>query len=417
MKKYLENEITHLNSPNINVCFTAHIDRAFSENEADFAVRLLVKRHPSLIYTVKTDENGQKYYDNDGNIETHILPEADLLDLYIKIDSEPFDFHKSLVKLYILNGENSCDIMLIGHHIIADGIGYLNLLRDIFSALDGKLSAEVCAVPENNSIANSKPGFLLSLFANGLNKKWQKQGKIFTNEEYYDFFTKYRSQYVPQVMLRQLEGGFILRLREACKRWSGSVNEAICLAFAYAIFKTQKRDALRIGVAASIRNEMVIPTQNTLGNFTTGISATILNAGEAAGKVRRQLSNPRTKYQVVHLLSKLTRPLIESAMYAAYGNYDSQASRQLAETLGERRDNKAVGFSNLGAQKFDGYTFNVSDVQFIGPAFPQNFLTVGVMTVGDTLKFCLRYNTPETSETEIADIYDKAVLSLQKMAK
>jgi len=413
--KFLGSEITFLNSPNINVCFTAHVDRIFSETEVRCAVNRLVKRHPSLLYAIKTDGNGRKYYDDSGEAEVHILPATDLLTVYKQTDSVPFDFEKSLVKLYVLNGGNCSDIMLIGHHVIADGIGYLNLFRDTFAALDGKLSDEVFAVPENNGVVGSKPGFLLSLLAAVLNIKWQKQGKLFTDEEYRLLFTEYRSKYIPQVLLRQIEGGFIYRLRENCKKQSITVNEAICTSFCRAILDTQKRTALRVGVAASTRNNMKINVQNTLGNYQTGIAAMVTNYDEVAEKTRSQLNNPRIRFQAVHLISKLKRSLIESVMFAAYGDYKAQVSCRLADILGERRNDKAVGFSNLGVQDFGGYSFTVSNEQFICPAFPQNFLTVGIMTVGDTLKFCLRYNTPEISDAEIAAIYEKAVSYLREI--
>jgi NRPS condensation-like uncharacterized protein len=413
MKKYLGSEITHLHSPNIHVCYTAHLDRTFTEAEVKAAAALLAKRHPSLAYTVKADESGKKYYDNDGGLETHVQSAVDLLDLYREVDGAGFAWQKSLVKLYISNGEDSCDLLLIGHHIIADGLGYLNLFRDTLAALDGNLPADVCAIPENNALVGSKPGVLLGLFAGGLNKKWAKQGKTFTEEDYRRFFTEYRAANVPQVFLAQIEGGFISRLHDACKERQITVNEAICTAFTRAIIAVQKRENLHVGLAASTRNDLKIPVPDTLGNFTTGFAVTVNNADEVTAALRAKLHNPQIKHQVVHLLNKLSRPLIESVMYAAYSDYDAPVSQKLAETLGERRTDKSVGFTNLGVSDFGSYSFNVSNIQFIGPAFPQNFLTIGIMTVGDTVKFCLRYNAPETSEGEITAIYEKAVGDLR----
>jgi NRPS condensation-like uncharacterized protein len=417
LTKYLGNEITHLHSPNINVCFTARVDRTFTEAEANAAAQALVKRHPSLAYTVKTDADGNRYYDGGGGMEVSVLPSCDLIELYKRIDGEPYVFHKPLVKLYLLNGENSSDIMLIGHHVVADGIGYINLLRDTFSALEGRLPVGTRELPENNAIADGgRGGFLLGLFASGLNKKWAKQGRRFTEEEYYDFFAKYRAEYEPQILQKQIGDDFISRLHKACKDKNITVNEAICEAFSTAIFETQKRVSLRVGVAASIRSEMKTPAHNALGNFTTGVSVTVANSDEATEKIRRRLNAPKYRYQAVRLISALARPLTESVMYAAYGGFDAPVSRKLANVLGECAGDKSAGFSNLGIQQFKDYSFNVSDARFICPAFPQNFLTAGVMTIDNVLTFCLRYNTPETSHEEIEEIYDKASKHLRKTA-
>jgi hypothetical protein len=92
-------------------------------------------------------------------------------------------------------------------------------------------------------------------------------------------------------------------------------------------------------------------------------------------------------------------------MYAGYGDYQNPVSKKLAKQLHEQQDKKSFGVSNLGIQNFDGFSFNVSDVWFVNPAFPQNFLTVGLITVNGIMKFCLRYSG--ISEAQIVDMYNK----------
>jgi hypothetical protein len=97
-------------------------------------------------------------------------------------------------------------------------------------------------------------------------------------------------------------------------------------------------------------------------------------------------------------------------MFAAYGNFEHNVSKKLAELLGEQTENKGLGISNLGRHDFTNYkNISIADIQFIGPAFPANLLTTGLITVNGKLNFCLRYNEAEIKIDTVKTIYEKAV--------
>jgi hypothetical protein len=162
---------------------------------------------------------------------------------------------------------------------------------------------------------------------------------------------------------------------------------------------------IRLGVAANIRNELVSEPNNCMGNYVTGISAKVSHGPEngfipsvktIAAILREQLSNPKNRHLVVHFLNEFDKDLIESIMFAAYGDFDHPVAKKLAELTGERLEDKGLGISNLGRHDFNKYeNIKVVDIQFIGPAFPANLLTVGFITVNNKLNFCLRYNESE----------------------
>jgi hypothetical protein len=156
-----------------------------------------------------------------------------------------------------------------------------------------------------------------------------------------------------------------------------------------------------------------------MGNYVTGISAKIhydpansfiSNAKAIAAIVKEQLTNVKNRHLVVHFLNEFDKDLIESTMFAAYGNFEHPISKKLAELIGEQLENKGIGISNLGASHFDNYeNIKVVDIQFIGPAFPANLLTVGVITVNNKINLCLRYNEGEIKTNIIKEIYEKAI--------
>jgi hypothetical protein len=97
-------------------------------------------------------------------------------------------------------------------------------------------------------------------------------------------------------------------------------------------------------------------------------------------------------------------------MFAAYGDFDHPVAKKLAELIGEQLEDKGLGISNLGRHDFSNCeNIKVIDLQFIGPAFPANLLTVGVITVNNKLNFCLRYNESEIKIDTVKEIYKKAI--------
>ena len=408
MEKFIGNEIIYLHSPNINVCFKVRIDINLPGDVFQNAVKIVEHKHPMLKYVIKTNSDKRKYYEASGgvSIQFYTTDETDWQKWRDEADNIPFKFeNESLVKIAIIQGNGYADIVFLGHHILGDGIGYLNLVRDFLCALDGKTDNIVLELPTKNQLKKKYSGFLLKLFANSLNKQWGKTNKTFTYTEYVGFFKQYRSENPAKVYLVETDKEFLSKLKMNSKERGITINEAIATAFVRAIQSYNGENTIHMGCAASIRNELDIPIPYHMGNCVTGISVKIKNAQDTPIKLREQLSNPKKRYQVIHLFDKLQKPLIESVMYAAYGNYENPVSQKLAETLNERKTKKSFGISNLGVQDFEGFSFKVSDVWFVNPAFPQNFLTVGFITIDGIIKFCLHYS--EMTETQIVNIYNK----------
>jgi len=112
---------------------------------------------------------------------------------------------------------------------------------------------------------------------------------------------------------------------------------------------------------------------------------------------------------VVHFLNEFDNDLIESVLYAAYGDFEHPVSKKMAELLGEHSENKGIGVSNLGRHDFNDY--REINVQFIGPVSLTNLLTVDVITINRKLDLCLRYNEGEIETSTVESVVQKAVLN------
>lgn len=430
-KRKMGNERLHLRSPNINVCFKADIIGDFTEDDFRHAVDAVAMRHPMVNCVVRHDDTGDVWY----------LPEKSKIGIeyysgvgisawrewYEKIDSIPFDFeHGPLVKIGVFRNDNTAVIVIIGHHILGDGLGYLNLFKDVLLSLDGKLNTMPMLPPEQAILKQkTKIGILSGYFGKKLNKSWQKNAKSFSHDDYIEFFNAYRQKNPPCMYLGSMDGIKFTKLLAACKQNNVTVNEAIATAFTAALQNTDKRymgKQIRFGCAASIRDELETSASDCMGNFVTGIATTVCydndkpfaeNAKMIGLNLRKKLTNPKTRYLVLNFLSLLDKDFIESALFATYGNYDNPVSKKLGELLGEQNHDKGIGVSNLGRQKTVDYNnITVSGITFIPPAFPANLINIGVMTINNYMGFCLRYSESDISDGMVERIYQMAVTLL-----
>jgi NRPS condensation-like uncharacterized protein len=420
------NERLYLSSPSINVCFRIIIEGIFDKNKIENSLEMVFIRHPLLNSRVEIDnDNNAWLVQKNGSIgvEYYMSTEMDWQAWYKKTDNTAFDFlHGSLVKFCVITGRNT-EIILLGHHIIGDGIGYLNLVKDILLAMDNGLDTTPQIPPFKPADRFFKKTALLDdgvhSYANGLNEEWMQNRVRFSEKDYLTFFGYYRNKYVPNLYKASIEGDSLKKIQKKSKSNSLTVNEIIASAFSLAVMETLNKSEIRLGVAANIRNELVSEPNNCMGNFVTGISAKayydpsgdfISNAKIITTAINEQLKYIKDRHLFIHFLNEFDKDLIESVMFVAYGNFEHNVSKKLAELIGEQSENKGLGISNLGRHDFTNYeSIKIVDIQFIGPAFPANLLTVGIITINGKLNLCLRYNEMEIKIDTVKTIYEKAI--------
>ncbi|GHV08172.1 hypothetical protein FACS189485_19370 [Spirochaetia bacterium] len=424
-KILIMNERLHLRSPSINVCFRVIIEGTFDKETIEETLKKACIKHPLLNCSIEMDNDNNAWFIENCSIGIEYFKsnEMDWQTWYKKTDNIPFDFLKgSLAKFCVITGKDT-EIVILGHHIIGDGIGYLNLVKDIVLALDNKIDITPQIPPSEPYEKYFKETVLLEQstkdYAQWLNMEWRKTRSHFSEKDYVTFFEGYRKKYSPNFFIVSLEEDSVKKLLEKSKSNGLTVNELISSAFSVALMEILGSKELRLGVAANIRNELVSEPNNSMGNYVTGISAKInydpvngfiANANSIASILKAQLLNAKNRHLVIHFLNEFDKDLIEVIMFAAYGNFDHPIAKKLAELIGEQLENKGLGISNLGRHEFKNYeNIKVKDIQFIGPAFPANLLTVGLITVNNKMNFCLRFNEGEIKLDKIKEIYQKAM--------
>jgi NRPS condensation-like uncharacterized protein len=438
MKIPFRNGRFHLRSPSINVCFRLVIEGEVSKWKIGKAIEQVCEKHPLLNCCVELDQSTEHnvwFVKNKKGItvEHYVSGDIDWQTWYMKNDNIPFDLTNGpLLRICLITGKHtaasqSSEIVILGHHILGDGIGYLNLIKDILLSLDGKLDAPPLMPPFEAADLYFKQTILLEpgvkAYAEGLNEEWRKNRIQINDKDYHDFFRQYRDRFNPNLYMTSMQEDDLKRLSTKSKAYGFTVNEIIVSAFSLAAMEVLKKSEIRIGVAASIRNELISEPMECMGNYVTGISAKvnsdlaknfILSSKAIAESIREQLLNPKSRHLAIHFLNEFDKDLLELIPMAAHGSLEHKFAKKLGELIGENSENKGLGFTNLGRHDFHNYdNFKIMDIQFIGPAFPANLLTVGVITVNNRLNICLRFNETEISTDCAEAICRKAILLLK----
>ena len=422
-------ERIYFRNPNINVFIAVRITRIFTENDFTKALDLAAKRHPMVNCSIELDDMGNAWYLPDRSkisLEYHGNSNTEAwLEWYEKKDAIPFDFeHGPLVKTGVFCYGNNMDIAVLGHHIIGDAYGYINLLRDILYALDGRLDTSTLLPPEQTVLKiKTGLGMLSRYCTKGFNQLWKKNAKIFSNEDYFSFFHAYRQNNPAGLYLNRIEGNDVTKLLAACKSNCITVNEALSTALIAAFQSVVKRyegKRIKFGCAANIRYDLESPQPDCMGNFVTGIMVTacydtcksfLENAKFIGSNLRKKLKDVKSRYKVIDFLNLVDNTIIDSIFFATYGSYSNPLSKILSKVLEERTNDKCIGITNIGKLKTHQYnSFAVSDMWTICPLDPKCQLGVAVMTIEKKMLFCLRYSKADISDEMAEKVYQEALM-------
>ena len=435
----MRSERLSLRSPNCNICYKAIISRTIEKDEFMRAVGLLCERHPKLIATIEIDENNDAWYiPGAGSVGVEFFGAGDGMDWmkWFEItDGAPFDYRNGpLVKIGVISDTVKTNIIIIGNHLLGDGLSYLNLTKDLLLALDGRLDATPQLPYEGNRFrAKMKPGILLKLYVKSLNKAWRDSDrKRLSEDEYKTFFYEYRKKYPPKMRFASIKEPELSILLSACKKAKITVNEAVAAALSAAIQENNKESypgyndkPIRLSIAVNIRNDLINPDANYMANYATSISMKInynhkrrfiVNALSIGRLLRKNLNNPKTRYLPILFIHTLDPDFLESAPYAAYGDYDNAASKKLAAAIGEKVVDKGFGLTNLGKQDIGSFnSFILEDFILIPCAYPAHIMNISVMTVNGRLDFCYRYSDTDISDARVGQISAKTIEYLYEL--
>lgn len=209
---------------------------------------------------------------------------------------------------------------LLGHHLLGDGISFVIAMRDLLTALDGRLDGARLMPPvmqDASSLpAQGRLGWPAKLLANKMNRDYAKSGRRFTYSDYRSMYETYNRGKRPAMRTFSFRPGETRRLIDLCHLHRATVNDAITTAFVAARDRAGIQ-SVYVGVSCSIRQEMATNPNGGMANYVSGvaISATYddsldfwTNAKNVGDLLHAKLSKPRQRMAAVCLLDALTIP-------------------------------------------------------------------------------------------------------------
>jgi hypothetical protein len=116
---------------------------------------------------------------------------------------------------------------------------------------------------------------------------------------------------------------------------------------------------------------------------------------------------------VIAFLEGLDGTLIEAGMHSAYDGFEHRVAQVLADVMKSKSDCRSFGISNLGQQGFPGLGFEVEELWNVIPLSTIYDVNLGLVTLDDTMRICVRYAKAAFTEDEAEALIDRAVTELR----
>ncbi len=405
-------ERNHLFEPDCNVAVLVNIKSFYSREEIKNAVKTAVFANEILFCRIEIDSDGVAYFEKNAEPKYELSFEEDTAptDVIIREKSRLFHIEDGEF-LRVFAFETA--VLVILHHIAADGISATYFTADILDALSGKKPA--FKPMRLMTKADFPKGSELPLWVSALftlkNREWAKSGKIFNFVDRAGMFENYNlthKTFVRTYTFTQEQTALIVR---KSKDLAVTVNSLAATAISEASgIKTD------IGFAVNLRGR----NNNRMGNFASGSAINIEfnskktfaeNAQSLHALIRKKLDSPSSKYYVMHYLTLLSGTLLDAMCMCIYGGYENKTAQETAKISSYEYNKKELSLSNLGTPF--GKRDDIESALFVPPVIPNATRVFGAVTAGG--KLCLTlHTTDERQAAHDACIFDKTIENLLK---
>jgi hypothetical protein len=400
-------ERIHLYCPNVHVCFAAELTQLADIASLRAAIGKTMKKHPVLRSRVRMDASGHAYLHIEEHAEPDILTDeylysGDWLQVIAREQQKPFDLNRApLLRFTVLTGTAGAMLVVCIHHILADGMSGVKLLRDILYFLkhpeqegeeinDGLLEDSALCPGEKLPL----PAKLLAAW---LNRRWSKAPHVFSGPEYEAMRENYWKTNSHTISAVSLDQARTEKLLETCRENGVTVNTLLITTFLKTVQEIGGRTKAnkKAGIAVSVH-----PNETAIGNFASAVSAEYLYNGKrplwdntriVQALIRKKLAHENSKYFYLIFLKELDPNLTDSMYFSLFSDLKRGAGEALGKLLGYIPKPKGGGITNLG---ICGLTLDdgIKALWFVPPLVPNADRIVGAVTTDMGLRLVCQYD-------------------------
>lgn len=378
----------------------------FSDRELEIALIKVRQKHPLLQVCIKYDRTKQPWFITEKcDIPLKIVERKEELTWQQEVKLElarPFVWDEApLIRVILVRGSDSSELIVVCHHSIADGLSSCYLLRDILEAI---------AYPDRTNLSLSEYPPFEDLIPN-LDRP--KGDRLPT-----EFVPDLREKSVissceidPQIISWSLPSSKSTLLAHRARQEKTTVHGAICAAFLLAIASTKKLSTFKCQSPINIRKYLTPAIEEDFG-FYFSVAITEHSIGDR-----------RSFWEIARSLKEqLKEKMHPDRIFASIPDRQALMSTkptpsQIQQLFHSDKYYYDLVVTNLGRLNFPKHYGSIELKAVYGPAVMNhafNDLIVGVTSVRNEIFFTLTYSASKPIAIEVNNIKLEAIEHLDR---
>ena len=390
MKKYIRTERANLFEPNVYISMVVKISGMVSKEAVREAVEKAYEANEATMSRIVMEDGGDAYYEKmESSGCKFFFDSRSFITIIKESEKNPFAIQKGeLVRTYLTIENQEMVLLIHAHHLVGDGKSILILVKDVMDGLSGKQPEykPMFLIDQRFLRKKAKLRLGIRLALKKVNRKWEKVGKAFTWEDYYDVHKRYWESHSSEIEVKTYSAN---ELKKNCK------NGATLNSYLITDFLRKTTESKVVGIPVNIREE-----DNGMSNQTSGISIKCQyqtdksfeeNLSIIHKEIYKMIRNVNMKYFILLFMGQLNPSLVDSILLQTHGCYQNKLSKKMAGIMGYiGKEGRDLGVTNLTRINIpnDYGSFRIEDILFIPPKVSYTRNVVGVCTYGDNLTVC-----------------------------
>ncbi len=389
-------ERTHLFAPNISVIMKVEISGNPGDAEIRTAIKKSAESSEALCQKIVIAQDGRAYFEKAEPFINIISTQQKWTDIAAELPEMPFRiFDGELVRFFIIRQPDKLELMIAGHHLIADGLGYACLLERILCTLSGQQMEHLPfqTVSVRGFPQESKMRLVVRSYLQMLNRRWLRHKEVFNVSDYERLTASYAQQYSSNVFEDRLFPIEVERLKVFARESRVTVNSVLATAFLKAYNKT----AL-VGMPVSIREQ----GNKMVNNQASGLSITYQYDSSVSFAVNCQkvhtliydfLQKDSRKYFALRFSDMFDGSLLDSVCMGKYLDYQNPVTEKMMELMNYDDHPRDLGITNLTNVSIPAQygKYKISNFGFVAPVVPYGVRVIAIATFENEM--CITMNT------------------------
>ena len=390
MIKYIRTERENLFEPNVYISMVVKISGMVSKEAVREAVEKAYEANEATMSRIVMEDGGDAYYEKmESSGCKFFFDSRSFITIIKESEKNPFAIQKGeLVRTYLTIENQEMVLLIHAHHLVGDGKSILILVKDVMDGLSGKQPEykPMFLIDQRFLRKKAKLRLGIRLALKKVNRKWEKVGKAFTWEDYYDVHKRYWESHSSEIEVKTYSAN---ELKKNCK------NGATLNSYLITDFLRKTTESKVVGIPVNIREE-----DKGMSNQTSGISIKCQyqtdksfeeNLSIIHKEIYKMIRNVNMKYFILLFMGQLSPSLVDSILLQTHGCYQNKLSKKMAGIMGYiGKEGRDLGVTNLTRINIpnDYGSFRIEDILFIPPKVSYTRNVVGVCTYGDNLTVC-----------------------------